>query len=104
MTPEIVRFDGLEIYPKKLLERRYIGPTPVDWVRYQYFLEDCFTDPEYHLTEWLKNNIGGRFTINTDVNIGGSFIVLGFESQTDAVMFKMRGGEKAWLKNQKEFL
>lgn len=99
MTPALVRFDGLEVDPKKMLRRRYHGPTPPEWTRYQFLIEDCFTDPEYHITDWLKTNIGGRFTINSDTQVSGTFVVIGFESSTDAVMFKMRGGEKAWMNN-----
>lgn len=104
MTPALVVFDGgVEIDPKKVLNRRYMGPTPVEWTRYQFFIDSCFNDPEYNLTDWLKSNTSHRFTINSDVHPGGTFVVIGFESSTDAVMFKMRDGEKAWANNQVKF-
>ena len=97
MIPSKVRFaGGVEIEPWMLINRVYEGPTPAHWVRHQFHVESMFSDPTYPLNDWLANNIHGRWTINSLFHHEGMIVVIGFEDETDAVMFRLMDGETAW--------
>lgn len=98
MTPSIVRFTGSDFDPT-LLNRRVYFPTPANWVRHQFTVESCYNDPNWALSEWLKNNIFGRWTLNPVITMDGLVVVIGFEQETDAVMFRLSDGETAWREN-----
>lgn len=97
MMPSKVRYSGgVEIEPWMLINRRLDGPTPAHWARHQFLVESLFSDPSYQINDWLANNIHGRWTLNTCFISDGMIIVLGFEDDTDAVMFRLMDGDTAW--------
>lgn len=94
MTPTVIRFTGFDFDPK-VLYRRLKAPTPAEWVRYQFCVEN-YDDPEWSLVEWLTNNLYGRWTLNCKMTMDGYTVVIGFEQDNDAVMFRLMEGETAW--------
>jgi hypothetical protein len=102
MTPSVVHFTGADFDPK-LLSRRLRAPTPADWIRHQ-FTTDGFVDPEWNISEWLTNNLFGRWTLNFGMTLNGMVIVVGFEQANDAVMFRLMEGETAWREDTDKVL
>ena len=98
MTPSVVRFTGSDFDPT-LLNRRVYSPTPANWARHQFIVESCYNDPDWALSEWIRNNIFGRWTLNPIITMDGLVVVIGFEQDTDAVMFRLLEGETAWREN-----
>ena len=94
MTPTVIRFTGFDFDPQVLYRRRK-GPTPAEWVRRQFCVEN-YDDPEWSLAEWLTNNLHGRWTLNCKMTMDGYTVVIGFEQDNDAVMFRLMEGETAW--------
>ncbi len=97
MMPAKVRYSGgIEVEPWMVINRCFEGPTPPEWTRHQFYVESLFSDPGYALNEWLANNIHGRWTINSQFVTDGMVVVIGFEDDTDAVMFRLMDGDTAW--------
>ena len=103
MTPLIVSYTGQKFDPQ-LLNRRFRGPTPVNWTRHQFIVNEFFYE-DRSLVEWLTERMSGRWTLNYSSNYTtvGSRIVIGFESESDAVMFRLMDGETAWRKKDLDF-
>ena len=96
MIPRTIRFTGLDIDPMAVLSPRNIrGIVPPDWSRV------CFeTDQrcsERLLNRWIGANMEGRWhTTLVCVTFGKRMIAIAFETDTDAVMFRLKNGETAW--------
>lgn len=96
MIPETVRYSGAEFDARKLLERRHMGPIPLDWTRHQFKVDGRYSDPTWTLSNWISENLHGRFTLNATIIQDGYLVVIGFEQVNDAVMFRLMDGETAW--------
>ncbi len=87
MIPQSVSFTGLEISHKDMaLFRVHPGPIPPTWA----VIEGSFGFfGMQKMVEWLLENVDGRFGIIPGYPLGFVF----FESDIDAVMFRLKGGD-----------
>ena len=100
MILQTVHFTGFDVDPISLLEpRRLLGTIPVDWPRIRFD-----TDHNYgkQFDKWLLGSMNYRYAFYT-VRLGGHrTVVVAFERATDAVMFRLKNGERAWAENFEE--
>ena len=96
MFPAVVKFSGLSFDPKALLCRRVQKPTPAHWSRHQFTVEGWYHETNWQLIAWINSNLVGRYTLNLFTSTGGTLVVIGFEDDVDAVMFRLKEGETAW--------
>jgi hypothetical protein len=94
VTPHIVKFTDFD-FDTNILYRRVHQPIPATWARHQFQLES-YDDPERALAEWLTNNLYGRWVLNCKMTVNGYTVVIGFEEDKDAVMFRLMEGDTAW--------
>jgi len=102
MTPQIVRFTGLTVPTDALLypfhKRKIPAPYPANWTRIQ-FNTKTYEDQLLTRTDlWLSKNIAGRWGSYERDN--GTSVVIMFESDDDAMIFKLMGGDTACLETQ----
>jgi hypothetical protein len=87
MMPETVQFSGLEVDPVALTRRRVVhAPFPPTWTRL------TVASPSFDIRKietWLLENVGGRFGLT-----GNYPVAIYFEDDVDAVMFRLKDGEK----------
>ncbi len=111
MTPKIVKFTDFEEIDPRVFWKQQIRPIPLDWIRYQYEIKNyAGDDPQWSISEWLSDNIEGCWILNyyTEYNISDDIsnvkliVVLGFEKNMDAVMFRMLDGETKSLEHALE--
>ena len=99
MIPATVKFTDLDLEPITALEprKKFQGTYPVEWIRHQWSLSFDVAGDLKMLDRWLEANMLGRWgsyrAYGTDTV---KFVVL-FEQVTDAVMFRLKGGERAFL-------
>ena len=93
MIPATVTFAGGPINPM-VFYRRLRAPIPVSWTRHQFVME-ANMNPERVTAEWLNENCHGRYTLNSTEIRAGYVVVIGFEQDNDAVMFRLMDGEIA---------
>jgi len=100
LIPTVVRYakGEFEVDPRSLLERRHMGPIPLDWTRHQFVTDGNYSDMV--LTTWLTDNMHGRFSVSSTSITKGFLVVVGFEQVNDAVMFRLMDGETAWQESQ----
>lgn len=96
MIPNNIEFHGgVTFHPEQFIKpRRITGPIPADWARVR------FLGPSHQLTNlnrWLADNTIGRHATYTVGNGTVSYIVVAFERLQDGVMFRLKGGETAFL-------
>lgn len=96
MIPETINFTGLSINARDLLNgrgaRKAAAPYPSDWTRVE-FQTDFFESKRLErIDAWLEKTIGSKWGSYQQ----GSQIVVMFESDDDAVLFKLMGGDTAW--------
>jgi hypothetical protein len=103
MTPPVVKFTGLDFDPA-LLRKEFMGAAPAKWLRHQFKIEGIYTDNAnaYDLKEWMHNNMAGRWSLQAASILSGTLILLAFEKDTDAVMFRLMDGETAWREDTDE--
>lgn len=105
MIPARVAFNGLVIDdPRSVLEGRlHHGPIPPPWPRVRFTLDDEGERASIAmLNVWIGANIGGRWATCVHTEPADAFarvVTLAFERDVDAVWFRLRGGEKAWLED-----
>jgi hypothetical protein len=102
MIPEKVQYTGLEIDPQVIHSPRKImtGTYPTDWVRYQFESHEWVSTR--NIDPYLERILVGRwgsYTVNHD-DTNGTTVVIVFELVTDAVMFRLKGGETAWKEDE----
>ena len=102
MIPAIVKFTGLQIDPWQLLKGRYVtGIISSNWCRIRFEI-----DQEGNLDKinrWVSANINGRFaSYIIQIRFGLRIVVIAFEDDPDAVMFRLKGGETAWRMEQSD--
>lgn len=98
MIPANITFHGgFTINPLDILRPRKVssGAIPAEWPRVRFRVPTGA--PLYNLDNWIIANLLGRYTLYILPGEGGeSICVLAFETSMDAVMFRLKGGERAW--------
>src|SRR4051812_49148102 len=98
MLPTQVRFSGLDLDPRDLLLGRVVsGPIDPTWRRVRFEVAHGVgngvgkhtIEP---LNRWLAANLNARWAIYTVFRFANTLIVIAFESDVDAVMFRLKGG------------
>ncbi len=93
MIPETISYTGLELSPNDLaVFRVHPGPIPVSWTTIS-FAHDSFD--ERRIIDWVMDNIDGRF----GVLLNYPRAIVFFESEIDAVIFRLKDGENAFKDN-----
>ena len=55
------------------------------------------------INKWLHANIEGRYaSYLVSIRFGQRIIIIAFENDNDAVMFRLKGGETAWQTDTKD--
>jgi hypothetical protein len=98
--PEVIRFTDLEVSTRELLRLNQQGPMNLSWTRVQFIVPDSW-DAVKKVQEWLKENCPGEwssynFQHPKSKKSGEYTMVVRFEDNNDALMFKLRGGHQAW--------
>jgi hypothetical protein len=98
MLPSKIHFTGLEIEPDALLTPRkmFQGTYPADWVRHQVLLPIEAYGSLRNIDRWIETNLEGRWGSYSVYGFDGVTLVISFEKLTDAVMFRLQGGENMW--------
>ena len=99
MIPEKVCFTEFEIDSASLLFEhgpRYIkNPAPAHYARIEFTVLEYVANILYGVNTWIKNNLSGKWSGYMLENTQD--VVLFFEEASDAIMFKLMEGEKAWI-------
>jgi hypothetical protein len=127
MRPEVIRFTGLDLTPEQALfpRKRTTGIYPAEWVRHQWIAPvDYASSAPANFAQLQVASIGpspnlrglarlDRYIERTLLGQWGSYCVstpdglkyvVLFEQVPDAVMFRLRGGERAFLRSEEEWL
>ncbi|RYD64582.1 MAG: hypothetical protein EOP83_09410 [Verrucomicrobiaceae bacterium] len=99
MIPDSVSFTELEFDPRTVLRPRKItnGTFPSHWVRHQFQLPHDVHANMMRIDRWIENNLHGRWASYSIYGFEALTVVVLFEETTDAVMFRLQGGERAWM-------
>lgn len=102
MIPERVTYTELEMDAEALMEPRkqFHGVYPSTWVRHQFVLPHELYPNLRRIDRWIEQNLEGRWGSYTQYGFDGLIVVIAFERVTDAVMFRLAGGERAWINNE----
>jgi hypothetical protein len=96
MMPAQVRFSGYTVDPRDLLLGRVVkGPINPAWRRVRFQVEN----PAMlrWINRWLAANMNERWACYVvPLRFDDIIVVIAFESDVDAVMFRLKGGETAW--------
>lgn len=99
MIPEKVMFTSMVVDDPLsfLLGKVMTGPIPVEWLRVRFVDEKMASIKLLYL--WLEKNIVGRYTVTTfpQIGLGSRVISVAFEIDSDAVLFRIKGGEAVWM-------
>lgn len=113
MMPTVVRYSGLTVDARDLLEGRVVkGPIPPSWLRVRFAVDSRHTmaGAIEQINRWLAATLHQRWALyivphhipqHQASNLLGLFaadslVVIAFESDTDAVLFRLKGGATAW--------
>lgn len=101
MLPDRINFTGLELDPKEFFTPRKItqGVFPEHWVRHQFDLSHDLYFSMSRLDRWIEMNLNGRWGAYSVFTMRALIVVILFEEVTDAVIFRLQGGERAWAEN-----
>ena len=96
MLPAKVEFTGLIVEPLSVLSGRIVsGPIPTEWTRVRFELQNGGSVEK--INRWLHSNINQKWaSYIVPLRNGVRVAVIAFESDSDAVMFRLKGGETAW--------
>lgn len=98
MIPETVRFTGLTVPTGKLAfklnKRKVQAPYPGSWSRVEVTKAAADQASSDRLDEWLDKNMSARWGHYVPQGYAG--LVLFFESEADAVLFKLMDGDQHW--------
>ncbi len=96
MIPRTVHFTGLEVDPISLIKgRQHKGAIPPHWPRVRFESDGIFSLDK--LNRWIGANISGRWqTYSVARGFSKRTVVVAFEDDSDAVLFRLKGGETAW--------
>lgn len=103
---KIVEFSGLTLNLGELFNktRKVDGPTPRSWTRVTVILPDAYHSAK-QIEDWIVANLTGRWSSYTfqrralDKKNHDSAMVIRFEDNNDALMFKLMGGHQAHEEN-----
>lgn len=104
MIPQITKFTGLAINPRELLYpfggRKQHCPPPPSWVRVDFNLEYRQQFSNRLISDsvdlWISKHMTGRWSSYTS-QASNIYMVVYFELEDDAILFKLMGGDKAAL-------
>lgn len=104
MFPDVIRFKDLDIDPKDILQHRKLKnrPIPFDWTRHDFRIPSVkyyggSVAPLVLIDDWIETNSMGRWTSYASSSYGDdTLVVVYFEFSTDAVFFKLAGGDTLW--------
>ena len=104
MIPEIVRFSGLDVDPHLIFQPRRlrVGLIPESWQRVRFKVSEG-NGSLFRIDRWIGVNIPGRWASYSmrllDENEGDyeTIVVVAFETVSDAVLFRLKEGERAWM-------
>jgi len=104
MMPATVRFTGLDLDPMGTLNgREKKGPIPSSWLRIRF--ESDQGGNINKINKWLSANISGQWaSYLVPLRFGVRVVIIAFESDTDAVMFRLKSGETAWATDTKDHI
>jgi hypothetical protein len=96
VNPAVIKYTGLEIDPEAILEGRILrGPVPTTWRRVRFEIDQ--SGSLERVNRWLTANLQAKWaSYIVSINFGSRVVVVAFEDDTDAVMFRLKGGETAW--------
>jgi len=99
MIPDNITFSGgLTINPLDILRPRKVtgGAIPAEWPRVRFPTPAGVT--LFKLDNWIIENLTGRYTLYLLPAEGGAehICTVAFETSMDAVMFRLKGGDRAW--------
>ncbi|RYF13341.1 MAG: hypothetical protein EOO77_15670 [Oxalobacteraceae bacterium] len=72
------------------------GTYPSSWVRHQFKLPPEAYAQLRLIDRWIESNLEGRWGSYSVFAHDAVTCVIAFEKVTDAVMFRLQGGERAW--------
>jgi hypothetical protein len=103
MLPAKIHFTDLELDPEAVLTPRkmFDGTYPSTWVRHQFDLPLEAYGHLRNIDRWIEANLEGRWGSYSVYTFGAVTFVIAFERVTDAMMFRLRGGEQTWRPDQK---
>jgi hypothetical protein len=91
MLPQSIQYTGLSLNPREMIWSRVVeGPYPAHWARIVVRVEGFNQRP---LTQWTLENTNGRFGLIQQF----PKIVLYFEDTNDAILFRLKDGQEAYL-------
>ena len=95
MKPETVAFSGMDhIDPSRLFPLR---PIPAHYTRWTFEVTGRDVDPSLDIRRWLDAKMQARVEFYTVRNDPSSWkVVIFFEDDLDAVMFRMHDGDIAF--------
>lgn len=98
MIPTKISFTDLELDPEAVQSPRKIfqGTYPSSWVRHQFQISIESYGQLRSIDRWIETNLEGRWGSYSVYGFDAITVVIAFEKVTDAVMFRLQGGEKAW--------
>lgn len=99
MIPQKILFTELEIDAVNLLSehsnRHIASPAPASYTRIEFTIQEYLSNILYNVNDWIKNNLSGKWSSYMLENTQD--VVIFFEEISDAIMFKLLDGEKAWI-------
>lgn len=106
MIPTTVRFTGLTLNPLDLLYgyggRKANFTPPAHWVRVEFAsdhsVERGLVRGLERVDSWIASNTAGKW-VSHESRYGSTIVVL-FEDDNDALLFKLMGGETAWKEQE----
>jgi hypothetical protein len=111
MIPLKLRFTGLELDPMDLLQSRQLrdSPIPEEWTRIRFEIDFEKEKDVLKIEDWVGRNTDGKWSIysfSTGSQSKSRYnrtVVVAFELDVDAIMFRLKSGEVAWNEEQTEF-
>lgn len=104
MMPEILQFAGLDVDPQVIVHPRRlrVGAIPESWQRVRFKVSEG-NGSLFRIDRWIGVNIPGRWAsynmhlLNEDTGEYETIVVVAFETVSDAVLFRLKEGERAWM-------
>jgi hypothetical protein len=105
MRPETIEFTGLSLTPEQAIRprKRLVGLYPAEWIRHQWMVEYGADADLNRLDRYIERTLDGQWGSYSIQTVDGLKLVVLFEQVTDAVMFRLKGGEKAFIKPETEW-
>jgi hypothetical protein len=97
----MIQFTDLEVNEHNLTKRCVATAWPIHWTRIEIQVSHYLDNPVKELAAWIEENLSeGKYGIYAQKLAFSScmIIVLGFESNDDALMFKLLDGHTSYKK------